>query len=914
MNTTIRRVLVVGTVLAVGVWPLPAAGGSAVPVGAETAVLVETDPVAAAADPVQVDELVVEVDDPKAGSTTGGPTVDPVDDDTVVADRALAGGRVATEVVDTTDHQTVGVTWPQSEPGAGLALQMRSRTGGTWSEWTPMPVSDLAPDEGTADALQAQARAGTDPVWIGDADAVQLSVVDSAVDIADVRLAVIGSEPPDASGAGAPAAPSAPASPGPAPADGSASAQPAVWTDPTAARPALAVPTVAMATAPTLVTRAQWGAAAPTCVMDSAPLVGAVLHHTAGSNAYATTAAAMQQIRNDQRYHQQSRGWCDLGYNFVVDKWGNIYEGRAGSLTSSVIGVHSGGFNTGTVGVSMLGDYSSVTPSQAVVSSVARVVGWKLGEAALDPASSMSYYTGAGDNSRYRNQTVTLPRVFGHRDVAYTACPGTSGHAILPAVRLLARDSSGPIFVSPTLNRTSLPIDGSVTVSTTPTAAVDWTLTVTDDRTGVVMSTTTGRTLLGGLSATWDGRGPAGPVGPGPFRLTLTGKGVGTGLAANRWSTVVQVTGSQTPATVAAVPLTGDLGFVPVTPARLLDTRTTGQSLGQGSRLDLKVAGVRGVPADAKAVALNVTAVHASIPTFIRAWPAGAADPGTSMLNVDPSATTAAATVVGVGGEGKVSLRNNAGSVHLIVDVTGYYAAGSGEKFTPLDRAYRLMDTRTDAGLAHGQTRRVAVAAAGVPTNATAVVVNVTSAAARGSGHLVVVPAGGDTTATSVVNHRVGGDVANRATVPLSNGQIDVYLHGGPAGVVVDVVGWYGPSGKYRLTPLVPQRVVDTRVSGTPLRGGEARTLAVRGAITTSGTPAAALATITATQQTAPATYLTVGAAGMSVPPSTSDLNTGAGRDQAALAVLVWDSAGRSVVYNNVGSTHLVVDVNAVFR
>src|SRR5665647_2868216 len=109
---------------------------------------------------------------------------------------------------------------------------------------------------------------------------------------------------------------------------------------------------------PTIITREQWGARPQVCTPDVATthgLIGAVVHHTAGSNGYSTIAEAMQQIRGDQAYHIDGRGWCDIGYNFVVDKWGNIYEGRANSLTRPVIGVHAGGFNTGTVGVSMLG-------------------------------------------------------------------------------------------------------------------------------------------------------------------------------------------------------------------------------------------------------------------------------------------------------------------------------------------------------------------------------------------------------------------------------------------------------------------------------------------------------------------------------------------------------------------------------
>ncbi len=363
-----------------------------------------------------------------------------------------------------------------------------------------------------------------------------------------------------------------------------------------------------------------------------------------------------------------------------------------------------------------------------------------------------------------------------------------------------------------------------------------------------------------------------------------------------------------------SVTLGSDLGFVPVTPVRLLDTRATGRSLGAGSRLDLQVAGVRGVPSGAKAVAVNLTAVGPSAVTYLRAWPTGTSEPTASVLNVEPNATAAVATSVGVGAGGKVSLRNNLGSVNLVVDVTGYYVDSAGVGFEPLPRAVRLLDTRLPgSGLAPDGTRRISVAEAGVPSNATAVMVNVTSAAARGAGYVSVVPAGADVRATSTVNHRPGADVANRATVPVSGGKLDVYLAGGAAGVVIDVVGWYGPSGTLLLTPVVPQRVVDTRTVGGALKAGQTRTLAVRDAIFTSYKPKAALVTLTATQQTAGATYLTVGAAGQALPP-TSDLNTGAGRDQAALALMVWDSSGASVVYNNAGTTQVIIDVTAIFR
>lgn len=347
----------------------------------------------------------------KTGDASPESTLRASADEPIVAASVLGGGRVETPVVETGAFQTLGVSWPKgavSDP-ASLAIQVKTRTAGVWSGWEPLSTDDGGADPGTAEAART-VRDGTESLWVGDADAVQLSFgATTTGGPSGMSVALISST---ASSSTARATASA------------------------------AVADVTSSSAPVVITRAQWGARAPVCEPGSAStLVGAVLHHTAGSNSYSTVAAAEQQIRNDQQYHIGTRGWCDLGYNFVVDKWGNIYEGRAGSLTSPVIGAHAGGFNTGTVGVSMLGTYDAV-PSAATQQAVARIVGWRLGAYGVDPRGTMTYSTGVGENSRFKNQTVTLPRVLGHRDVAYTACPGNGGYAALPNIRAMAADAS----------------------------------------------------------------------------------------------------------------------------------------------------------------------------------------------------------------------------------------------------------------------------------------------------------------------------------------------------------------------------------------------------------------------------------------------------------------------------------------
>jgi len=371
----------------------------------------------------EVEVVVPAVDD--GGAVVASPQVREgrSDPDVLVADEVTdsAGGqdRVVSEVLETDGFQTLGVTWPVDAEVGQLEAQVRTRTGGAWSDWQGLEQADDGPDTGSADAA-GDGRGGTDALWVGQAEAVQVSFpAEASAGPEDLSLTLIDvpepTEPAEAAGAVT---------------SGVAAVQDAVYL----------TGSVATATSPpAIITRAQWGAAAQVCTPDvAARLVGAVVHHTAGSNGYSTVAQAMQQIRGDQAYHINGRRWCDLGYNFVVDKWGNIYEGRANSMSQPVIGVHAGGFNTGTVGVSMLGTYDA-PPSAATQQAVAQIIGWRLGAYGVDPATTMAYFTYGGENSRIpANTMITLPRVIGHRDVANTACPGTGGYAALPWIRATA--------------------------------------------------------------------------------------------------------------------------------------------------------------------------------------------------------------------------------------------------------------------------------------------------------------------------------------------------------------------------------------------------------------------------------------------------------------------------------------------
>lgn len=473
-------------------------------------------------------------------------------------------------------------------------------------------------------------------------------------------------------------------------------------------------------------------------------------------------------------------------------------------------------------------------------------------------------------------------------------------------------------FARPSVSAQSVTLGQAVTVRADVVGVIDWLLEVTDTRTGLVVQRSSGRTDGQAFSVRWATDNLQGrPVGPGPYRLRLSGVDAVDGEIVPPFTADVEVSGSQVPPTVAPVPLAGDLSFVPVDPVRLLDTRPGGESIGPASRLDLLVAGTRGIPADARAVALNVTASVPSGVSHLRVWPAGRAMPNASILNVDRRRSASAAGVaVGVGGEGKVSIYNDAGATHLVVDVTGYWttAPTAGVGYTPLTQASRVLDTRLSRPApGPGAPRTVQVAGRdGVPLDARAVVVNVVSVGSRGDGYVAVVPHGKPAT-TSTVNHLPGTDVANRATVALAAGKLDVHAAGATGDVVVDVVGWYGGSGTSLFTPVQPVRVADTREHGGPLGERETRRIFVAGPAGLPEDARAVTATVTAFGQTAGTTYLTAWP-GSRPMPATSDLNTGSGRDQANMLLAPLGAWGSVDVYNNAGSTHLVMDVTGYFR
>jgi hypothetical protein len=237
-------------------------------------------------------------------------------------------------------------------------------------------------------------------------------------------------------------------------------------------------------------------------------------------------------------------------------------------------------------------------------------------------------------------------------------------------------------------------------------------------------------------------------------------------------------------------------GFVPVAPRRLVDTRAT-DALGTGEVRDVPIAGRAGVPADAVAIAVNVTVTAPTAGGFVSVFPSGTPFPGTSNVNFGPGQTVANLALVGLGANGDISLRNSSGASHVIVDLAGWFADG----FHPITPA-RLADTRGGlCGIRVGQGERRSVAIldrSGLPASGmTAVALNVTVVNPTIGGWLTVYPKGSPRPGASNLNFARSQTVANSVTTGLGpDGAVTVYNAFGAVDVVLDVTGWFeGTSG-----------------------------------------------------------------------------------------------------------------------
>ena len=333
---------------------------------------------------------------------------------------AAAGAETATATGSTVivhPEQPELLIFPDVAPGTTLAL--RSRNDGTWSDWTEVGTGpDEAPDGLPGEEGDGAPATGIGPIWIGHhADRTEVAVVDGSVsDLAVEELAVTDRA------AAHDALTTSYASVAPAPGTASAS------TSPTTVRPAIRP-------------RSDWATASMTYQCKSGPeysndLRAAVVHHTASTTDYAA-ADVPEILRGFWRFHTQTRGWCDIAYNFLVDRFGTIWEGRLGGVDRPVIGGHAKGFNTSTVGVAMIGEFGSAPAYSAMIHATEQLIGWKLWLHGVDPLGWTELQNRASDPPMKfaHGALVRVPTIIGHRDLGLTSCPGTNVYNTLPAMR-----------------------------------------------------------------------------------------------------------------------------------------------------------------------------------------------------------------------------------------------------------------------------------------------------------------------------------------------------------------------------------------------------------------------------------------------------------------------------------------------
>jgi hypothetical protein len=282
-----------------------------------------------------------------------------------------------------------GLRWSRA---GGFAAQIRTRThGGRWTRWTPLPSSHGP-------------LAGTDPVYTGAADELQLRSRGSA---ADLRARFVKTAP----------------------------------------RPRASARAAQASGGPAIVPRAGWGG--DQVPPRSAPSYGTVqtafVHHTVTAVDYAPEESA-GIVLGIARYHRDSNGWNDIGYNFLVDRYGVIFEGRAGGVEAAVVGAQAQGWNSVSTGIACLGTFTNIPLDAPAMEALARLIGWKLSLHGVPVQGQVTLESGGGESNRYpAGALIAFERVSGHRDGCETSCPGEQLYAQLPELRASAARFSHPV-------------------------------------------------------------------------------------------------------------------------------------------------------------------------------------------------------------------------------------------------------------------------------------------------------------------------------------------------------------------------------------------------------------------------------------------------------------------------------------
>jgi len=311
---------------------------------------------------------------------------------------ARRAGGIRTPVIQTTRFTALGVTWRRGD--GRVRARWRQESGG-WTEWRNLPRLTHGPDPGSPEAVGLPSA--TDLVWSGPCDAIQLELTGDQRDPA-LALLLPHRRAEDAAAGQVPAPP--------------------------AREEEGAVPM------PGLLYRKAWSPNPR--LRNGRPQYNdrirqVHVHHTVSSNDYAR-ADVPGMIRAMYRYHTLNLGWSDIGYNFLVDRFGRLWEGRAGGPRRAVHGAHTLGFNHASVGVAAIGNFEAGPVGKPMIRALVRVAAWKLDGYDGHPLRTV-WIRSDGSDRFPDGRLVELPTIDGHRDTNETACPGRELYAALPMVR-----------------------------------------------------------------------------------------------------------------------------------------------------------------------------------------------------------------------------------------------------------------------------------------------------------------------------------------------------------------------------------------------------------------------------------------------------------------------------------------------
>jgi N-acetylmuramoyl-L-alanine amidase-like protein len=384
----------------------------------------------------------------------------------VSQDLPIGVSRTTAGAVAPSRFDLVGLHWQ----GSGTVLFRTHRVTGRWTAWQrAAPEDEDQPDRGSIETRLRRGWRLGNPYWVGPSDRIGWRLIG---DVHRLRAWF-------------------------------------VWS-PVGRSPAAR--TVSLAGSPKIMPRSGWNA--NEAIRRHAPRYAkgvyfAIVHHTAGSNAYGPAASAAI-VRGIELYHVRGNGWNDIGYNFLVDKYGQVFEGRAGGTDRNVIGAQAEGFNTGSVGIAVIGNYATAQITPATQNALATLLAWRLDVAHVDPLGLVTWVSGG--NPKYtRGTPVLLRAISGHRDTGFTSCPGTRLYARLPDLAHQVAAIGLPKLYAPSV---SGGIGRPITFTARLSSARAWVVTVRN---------ATGRPVARGagtsraVSWTWNAVG----VTPGAYSWTI---------------------------------------------------------------------------------------------------------------------------------------------------------------------------------------------------------------------------------------------------------------------------------------------------------------------------------------------------------------------------------------------------------